>query len=189
LNIKQSEKYAITSNIFDKFPELFSNNNNSSNFIKVYGRSKNSSQRIYKEIKKEYIADHANKEYWKVFVAKSNGTGKYGEALSPAEVASPGTVCTQTFISFGKFKSKEEAISLKKYLSTKFLRSLLDIKKVTPDNARKDVWLFVPLQDFTDHSDIDWSKSIPEIDQQLYRKYGLNDEEIDFIETHVKEMK
>ena len=46
----------------------------------------------------------------------------------------------------------------------------------------------IPLQDFTNHSDIDWSKSIHEIDQQLYRKYGLDEKEIDFIETHVKEM-
>lgn len=44
------------------------------------------------------------------------------------------------------------------------------------------------MQDFTDSSDIDWSQSIAQIDQQLYRKYGLTDEEITFIETHVKEM-
>lgn len=46
----------------------------------------------------------------------------------------------------------------------------------------------IPLQDFTNHSDIDWSQSIHHIDRQLYRKYGLNEKEIDFIETHVKEM-
>lgn len=45
-----------------------------------------------------------------------------------------------------------------------------------------------PLQDFTENSDIDWSKPVSEIDQQLYAKYGLTQEEIDFIETHVKEM-
>ena len=46
----------------------------------------------------------------------------------------------------------------------------------------------VPLQDFTSASDIDWTKSIPEIDQQLYKKYGLDAKEIEFIETHAKEM-
>ena len=46
----------------------------------------------------------------------------------------------------------------------------------------------VPLQDFTRASDLDWSKSIPEIDQQLYAKYGLDESEIRFIETHAKEM-
>ena len=51
-----------------------------------------------------------------------------------------------------------------------------------------DKWKYVPLQDFTAHSDIDWSKSVAEIDQQLYRKYDLTADEIEFIETHVKEM-
>lgn len=63
----------------------------------------------------------------------------------------------------------------------------MNAKKVTQDNARS-VWVLVPLQDFTPASDIDWSKSIPEIDQQLYKKYDLSPEEIEFIETHVKEM-
>ena len=58
---------------------------------------------------------------------------------------------------------------------------------MTPDNS-KDTWKYVPLQDFTPSSDIDWSKSIHEIDEQLYKKYDLDQHEIDFIETNVKEM-
>ena len=54
---------------------------------------------------------------------------------------------------------------------------------ITPEK-----WMYVPLQDFTANSDIDWSKSVVEIDQQLYRKYDLTADEIEFIETHVKEM-
>lgn len=46
----------------------------------------------------------------------------------------------------------------------------------------------IPLQDFTDKSDINWNVSVASIDKQLYKKYGLSQEEIDFIETHVKEM-
>ena len=46
----------------------------------------------------------------------------------------------------------------------------------------------IPLQDFTDSSDIDWSVPIANIDKQLYKKYNLSDEEINFIETKVKEM-
>ena len=64
---------------------------------------------------------------------------------------------------------------------------MLSVLKVT-QMTNKDVWLYVPLQDFTSNSDVDWTKSIAEIDQQLYKKYGLSQEEIDFIETHVKEM-
>lgn len=59
--------------------------------------------------------------------------------------------------------------------------------KVTQDNNRES-WRYVPLQDFTTNSDINWNTSIANIDKQLYKKYGLSPEEIDFIETHVKEM-
>ena len=44
------------------------------------------------------------------------------------------------------------------------------------------------MQNFDSTSDIDWSQSVKDVDQQLYRKYGLSDNEIEFIETHVKEM-
>ena len=64
---------------------------------------------------------------------------------------------------------------------------MLGVKKATQDNPRS-VWSLIPLQDFTTNSDINWSKSIHEIDLQLYKKYGLTDDEINFIETHVKEM-
>lgn len=49
--------------------------------------------------------------------------------------------------------------------------------------------IFVPIQDFTAASDIDWTKPISEIDRQLYAKYGLDENEISFIEKNVKEMK
>ena len=64
---------------------------------------------------------------------------------------------------------------------------MLGILKVTQANT-SDKWKYVPLQDFTSQSDIDWSQSVAEIDRQLYEKYGLADNEIEFIETHVKEM-
>ena len=64
---------------------------------------------------------------------------------------------------------------------------MLGVLKVTQNNA-KPTWGKVPLQDFTPASDIDWTQPIPAIDQQLYRKYGLTEDEITFIESHVKEM-
>ena len=64
---------------------------------------------------------------------------------------------------------------------------MLGILKVTQNNA-KDTWQYVPWQDFSHSSDIDWTQSIPDIDRQLYAKYGLSNEEIQFIESHVKEM-
>lgn len=67
------------------------------------------------------------------------------------------------------------------------MRTMLGILKVTQDN-NTDVWKFVPLQDFTSNSDIDWSQNIPDIDRQLYSKYNLSDDEIDFIEKMIKPM-
>lgn len=64
---------------------------------------------------------------------------------------------------------------------------MLGVLKITQHNSR-NTWLKVPLQDFTSTSDIDWSQSIAEVDQQLYKKYGLSEEEIQFIESKVKEM-
>lgn len=94
---------------------------------------------------------------------------------------------TETFISIGETDSKSEAEATLKYVKTKFARVMLGILKVTQNNA-KPTWKYVPIQDFTKNSDIDWSKSIAEIDQQLYKKYGLSDEEIAFIEEKVQEM-
>ena len=94
---------------------------------------------------------------------------------------------TDTFLSIGKLDNEEEANALLKYIKSKFARTMLGVKKATQHNPRS-TWEYVPLQDFTTDSDIDWSKSIPEIDQQLYQKYDLSPEEISFIETHVKEM-
>ena len=64
---------------------------------------------------------------------------------------------------------------------------MLTRQRITQDN-NKDTWRMIPLQDFTDSSDIDWSVPIANIDKQLYKKYNLSDEEINFIETKVKEM-
>jgi type II restriction enzyme len=64
---------------------------------------------------------------------------------------------------------------------------MLGVLKITQMNS-KDVWRYVPLQDFTSSSDIDWSKSIAEIDEQLFDKYGLDETERNFIRTKVKEM-
>ena len=97
------------------------------------------------------------------------------------------TGTTESFLSIGSFTNKNEAKAALLYVKTKFVRTLLSILKTTQD-ITPDKWAYVPLQDFTPSSDIDWSKTIPEIDKQLYRKYGLTKEEIEFIETKVKEM-
>lgn len=138
-------------------------------------------------IKRSYLVVPENFEGYKVLLSKASGSGKFGEKLASLAVAGKGVGHTQSFVSMGNFDTEQEADALTKYLKTKFARSLLGILKVTQDITPR-VWELVPLQDFTSQSDIDWSVSIEDIDRQLYRKYELTDEEIDFIESHVKEM-
>lgn len=186
--ISKGHEKDLTSNIFDKlFGVVFFQEKplDGAEYVQIAGRMNNS--RVYLWIKKNYIANHDNLHMYKVFFPKASGSGKFGESLSDAIVAKPEVGHTQTFISIGTFKTQEEAEFANKYLKSKFARALLGVLKVTQDN-KKSVWKYVPLQDFTSSSDIDWSQSIANIDKQLYKKYNLSDEEINFIETNVKEM-
>ena len=107
--------------------------------------------------------------------------------MAAPQVLGPDVGVTQTFITIGAFKTEREAQACFSYVKTKFARALLYVLKVTQHNPRS-TWKYVPRQDFTSASDIDWSKPLPEIDQQLYAKYGLDSEEIAFIEAMVKPM-
>lgn len=184
--VMQNEQRSISSNIFTKFPEIFFDEKQKKEQVKILGRENN--QRVFKWIDKDYIENHPNLYMYKVILPASNGSGAIGEVLSTPLIGEPFVGYTQTFISFGSFDNLNDAEHALKYIKSKFLRTMLGTMKVTQHNQSKEVWKNVPLQDFTSNSDIDWSKSIAEIDQQLYKKYGLNEEEINFIETKVKEM-
>lgn len=129
---------------------------------------------------------------WKVLLPRANGSGVFGETFSTPMLGVPMLgvpmlIATDTFLEVGKFDNEYEAASLLRYVKTKFFRAMVGVKKTAVFNY-KDAFTFVPQQDFTTASDIDWSKSIAGIDQQLYEKYNLSQEEIDFIEARVKEM-
>lgn len=174
-------------NIFEKVPEVFTEIRSSSADIQVLGVI-NKSKRVWRFIDPRYVDQtHENLKKWKVLVSRANGSGRFGEALTEPTVVGPFIGYTQTYIGIGAFDNENEANALNKYIKTKFLRTLLYVHKVTQDNDR-GVWISIPLQDFSATSDIDWSKSIHEIDLQLYKKYNLSTDEINFIETHVKEM-
>lgn len=174
----------MTTAIFSQL-SVFSDERTKPTDLKILGLIEN--KRHYRYIDPKYITPHENLNKYKVIVPKSNGTGAIGEVLSTPLIGEPLIGYTQSFISIGAFNTKTEAEALFKYIKSKFARTMLGILKVTQDN-NKGVWQYVPLQDFTSASDIDWSKSIHEIDLQLYRKYGLDEKEIEFIESHVKEM-
>jgi len=184
--LSNGHEYDLTTNIFSKLPNIFSDFKiDSEEYVQIFGRVNNN--RVYKWIKKKYIVDHPNLNKYKVLLPKSNGSGEFGEVLSTPLIAAPNVGHTQTFISIGSFDSEFEAKSALKYISTKFARALLGTLKVTQDN-KKAAWAKIPMQDFTDLSDINWEKSTSEIDKQLYLKYNFSGEEIRFIEENVTEM-
>ena len=130
----------------------------------------------------------------KVYISKAfNGGDSFPhQIIGRPFYGEPNSVCSQTYLVIGynpqkALLSKIECKNIIKYIQTCFFRFLVFIKKKTQDNP-SSVFSFVPIQDFTADSDIDWSKSIPEIDTQLYAKYGLTAEEIDFIESMIKPM-
>lgn len=179
----------LTTSIINQL-NIFTNNPSSNNDIKLIGIVEN--KRVYRYINLKYIEDHPNLKKYKIILPKSNGSGAIGEVESTPVIGTPliGTPLmgyTQSFISIGSFENEFEAKAALKYIKTKFARTMLGTLKITQDN-NKDTWLNVPIQDFTPNSDIDWSKSISEIDQQLYKKYNLSETEINFIEEKVKAM-
>lgn len=169
----------LTTSIFNQL-YVFTEEEMQKDELKIIGLINNN--RIYRYIPKKYIDTHENIYKYKVILPKSNGSGAIGEVLSTPIIG-----YTQSFISIGCFETEKEASAALKYVKSKFMRTMLGVLKVTQDN-NTEVWKFVPLQDFTSSSDIDWSQSISDIDRQLYSKYGLSADEIAFIEKMIKPM-
>lgn len=114
-------------------------------------------------------------------------SGKQANVLCRGQIMKPKEVCTETWLSLGGFDTEEEANDLNKYLMTKFVRFLL-LQALSSIMITNTMFKFVPLQNFTSSSDIDWSQPVADIDKQLYAKYGLDTSEIDFIERTIKPM-
>lgn len=139
-----------------------------------------SGQRTEKWVDPEQI--HKNHELmraWKVLVP-----GAYGErgalparVLGPTLIAPPRSVCTQTFLAIGPLKSKVEAESLDSYLSTKFVRFLVSLRKIS-QHAWRNTYTWVPVQEWNQV----WT------DKDLYSKYKITKEEQQYIDTMVKEL-
>lgn len=191
--INQTADRRIAPSCFERMPLLFTETKpkDEHDYIRIYGSVK--SERIYKWFRRDYLSPVENIDKYKVFISKADGAaGQIGSPI-PARicgkpvVVEPGVASTETFISIGSTESLLEAEAICKYIKTKFGRTMLGVLKVTQNNA-KPTWAKDPMQNFTSNSDIDWSRFIAEIDKQLYAKYGLTQEEIDFIESHVKEM-
>lgn len=112
--------------------------------------------------------------------------GKF-KVISRSEILPPEVVCTDSYIILGVSDNKAETENCFTYLKTRFLRFLV-LQSLSSINLTKEKFQFVPLQDFTPQSDIDWGGSVESVDIQLYDKYGLTAEERAFIEATIRPM-
>lgn len=132
---------------------------------------------------------------YKVFMSKMSAehagepdkNGMFSVFTKTMKVAYPNDVCTHSYFVIGSYDNEVESINTLKYLKTKLVRFIVSTT-LSAVNLSKLVFFNVPLQDFTFHSDIDWTQSIPDIDRQLYAKYNLSEDEIAFIEKMIKPM-
>ena len=120
-------------------------------------------------------------ENYKVFISKSAGDpGKDRRVIGKPYIGEPYSCCTDSLIPIGKFDNIDEAINLQSYLKTRFVRYMISILKVS-QNVYQNVYQFVPIQNFKNNSDITWGDGLDDLDEQLYKKYNLTDEQISWI--------
>ena len=116
---------------------------------------------------------------WKVFVPKAYGAGESfpHQILGKEIVAAPPSVCTQSYLAISPFKSERAAQSFASYYRTRLFRFLVSLRKITQD-ALRSTYLWVPQQTW----DCDWT------DGALYKKYGITDDEVTFINGMIRPM-
>lgn len=182
--ISSRKPFGIDGNFTES--ELFLSDKNELANIECYGKAKSIGY-----IKKDDVKNHKDWiSVWKVYMPYVNNIGtELNDDNQNTFIGEPNSVCTETFLVAGAELNlnKYECIALSKYLRSKFARFLHSLAK-TSHHATVKTYQFVPLQDFSDKSDIDWSKSIAEIDQQLYAKYKFSKDEIDYVESKIKPM-
>lgn len=115
---------------------------------------------------------------WKVFIAYAGSGDQYPNPIvGKPFIGRPGTVCTETYLLIGPFKTLTESKNVASYISTRFLRFLVLLRK-SSQHVTRTVYDFVPMQDFSET----WT------DEKLYKRYGLTKDEVAFIESMVRPM-
>lgn len=184
--IPESSGLRLKTNTFERMSEvcLTADPQDGLAYVRILGLNKR--KRELRWVRRDYLVTPEVVDKHKVILAGADGAAaKSGRVIGPPTVAAPVTGYTQTFMSIGLFDTAAEAEACAMYLRTKFARAMLRMLKTTQHNSAIK-WKYVPLQDFAESSEIDWSATVPEIDQQLYVKYRLSREQIAFIEGHIK---
>jgi site-specific DNA-methyltransferase (adenine-specific) len=110
-------------------------------------------------------------------IPKAWGTGVTSTDMLKPFLADTPSCCTETYLVVGPFETKEIAGNVLSYINTKFFHFMVSIKKIT-QNSMQDDYQFVPMQDFRQS----WT------DEKLYKKYNLSEDEINFIESMIKQV-
>ena len=147
------------------------------NSCKIYGvkGKKGGAKRRIGYINKKLLTKTEGLDMYNVFCSYAYSTTS--TVLPQPIIGYPGEACTETFLKIGNFNKKEEAVNCVNYISTKFFRALLFFNRIQK-NLSKGTFIFIPLQDFSKN----WS------DEELYKKYNLNFDEINYIENLVQTM-
>lgn len=165
-NIVSSQRpFGLPTNFSDMFEH------GDKNLIKVYANKKTG------YLPKDYILSKGN-EYinqWKILTPKAIGSGDSKVDIVKPIIAEPNSICTETYVVTGPFENKQICENVCSYINTKFFHFLLSLKKNTQDCLQKS-YIFIPMQDFSKS----WT------DKELYEKYKLSKEEIEFIESMVR---
>lgn len=172
----QRKRYELESSIFED--EYFNVRVVSNNDIDVY-------------VNKHNFENNAYIDYYKVMcgvIINEANRIKPGNVLTNIMTLKPDEVSSETWSILAKFDNEIECKNCEKYIKTRFVRWLANQSVDNRSNVTKNTMQIVPIQDFTSNSDINWSKSINEIDYQLCTKYGLTEDEMRYIATTIKPM-
>lgn len=141
------------------------------------------SLKIYAQKDTGYISPNQiekNKEWinlWKVYIPEAIGSGNMESDVVKPLLGEPNSVCSETYVVVNPVNEKQIAENIISYINTKFFHFLLGLKKITQHTTSK-TYSFIPMQDF----------SKPWTDEELYKKYNLSQDEINFIESMIKPM-
>lgn len=181
--VSSRKPYGLCADVFKKpekynLPKLYQRREDLvGDAITVYGLEGNKRAERYVPLDYAFPSGQETIGKWKIFIPKAYGCGAIGETIPTPILGTPISACTETFIRIGAWRTEEEAQNALKYLKTKFFRFLVGVKKTT-QNTSKSTYSIVPLIDLYH----EWT------DKELYERYELADEEINFIEAMVKEM-
>lgn len=176
--IRKFKEESFSSLVSSRKPFGFATNFNEYSYVK-----KDDSVKIYLNQKTAYVSKDQIKNgidlicKYKLFIPEAIGSGNMStDKLNPIIVEN-NSCCSETYLVIGPFNSLTEQKNAYSYIRTKFFHFLLGLRKIT-QHTTKAVYSFVPIQDF----------SKPWTDEELYKKYGLSEEEIAFIDSMIRPM-